>query len=277
MANNLRFIPLTEVLKITCAERCKQDKNKWDTEQGKISISGMKFINWSKQIGGGGAIDLIMHLKNIDFKTAVIELSELFSIFSYNDIDDDNSTCNRGLKIPVSDYSKFKWVKKYLYEKRGINHRLIEKLYYEKILYSDRYANAIFLLLGKNNITVGAEIRGTGHKKWCTMAIGSKKDQGYFSIKNEKINKSSILCESAIDAISCLILYPNCHCISTSGARSNPLWLNALIAENYNVYCGFDSDETGDKMASAMIKLHPSIIRLRPKKHDWNEVLKSKK
>jgi hypothetical protein len=40
--------------------------------------------------------------------------------------------------------------------------------------------------------------------------------------------------------------------------------------------CGFDSDETGEKMANKMIFLHPTIKILKPCKHNWNEVLISK-
>ena len=83
-----------------------------------------------------------------------------------------------------------------------------------------------------------------------------------------------ILCECAIDAISCLELYPSCLCVSTSGARASPSWLCSLICERREIYCGFDADSTGEAMASNMMALHPEIRRLRPSQHDWNDVLK---
>jgi hypothetical protein len=42
------------------------------------------------------------------------------------------------------------------------------------------------------------------------------------------------------------------------------------------VYCGFDSDATGDVIAEQMIAFHPSLRRLRPSQHDWNDILKSR-
>ena len=40
------------------------------------------------------------------------------------------------------------------------------------------------------------------------------------------------------------------------------------------IYCGFDSDSAGENMAKEMIALYPSVKRLRPIEHDWNDVLK---
>ncbi len=85
-----------------------------------------------------------------------------------------------------------------------------------------------------------------------------------------------VLCESAIDAISFFALYPTWLSISTSGATPNPVWLKSFINTGYEIYCGFDSDETGENVAQKMITLYPGIKRLSPQKHDWNEVLISK-
>jgi hypothetical protein len=40
------------------------------------------------------------------------------------------------------------------------------------------------------------------------------------------------------------------------------------------LFCGFDRDDTGEAMAQAMIRFHPSIHRLRPSRKDWNDVLR---
>jgi len=63
---------------------------------------------------------------------------------------------------------------------------------------------------------------------------------------------------------------------STSGATPTPAWLKSFSNNGYKIYCGFDSDKTGDKPAKKMIALHPTIRRLSPGKHDWNELLISK-
>jgi DNA primase len=114
------------------------------------------------------------------------------------------------------------------------------------------------------------------------MAPGSRKDLGFFSIPAPNINTAEedqrpiILCESAIDAISCHALHPGHCCISTSGAHPNPSWLSRLIDLGRHVHCGFDADDTGERMARAMTAFHPEVQRLRPARHDWNDLLKSR-
>jgi len=79
-ADLVRQIDLISVRRITGALQDKLDKKKWDTCKGVISVSGPKFMNWSHGSGGGGTIDLVLHLKNLDFKTAVLWLADRFLI-----------------------------------------------------------------------------------------------------------------------------------------------------------------------------------------------------
>ncbi|WP_367278843.1 toprim domain-containing protein [Desulfobacula sp.] len=48
-----------------------------------------------------------------------------------------------------------------------------------------------------------------------------------------------------------------------------------FIINGCKIYCGFDADKTGDTMTNKMINRYPSIKRLRPSKHDWNDVLQA--
>jgi len=122
---------------------------------------------------------------------------------------------------------------------------------------------------------VGAELRGPTARPWRGMAPGSRKDPGYFAVPTVPCS-AIILCESALDALSCSALPPRPHCLSTAGARPNPRWLSAFIDQGLRIYCGFDADPTGDAMALAMISLYPTVKRLRPSLKDWNDVLRSR-
>lgn len=269
--DQLRHIPLPAVLRETGAQRDRSDKAKWHTPQGAISITGMKFMNWHQGLGGGGAIDLAMHLNDLDFKAAVAWLRCHFLIPPGS----DPPPAPRRLTLPPPDRSRLSAVKHYLVHDRAITPSLTDALIASGKLYADRRGNAVFLLLGKENTPVGAELRGTGPHRWRGMAPGSQKDRGYFSVDALDAARV-ILCESAIDAISCLLLHPASLCLSTSGARPNPRWLPALLSQHLAVYCGFDADATGDAIAAQMIALHPSLRRLRPSQHDWNAIIKSR-
>ena len=178
------------------------------------------------------------------------------------------------LILPPPDPAKLWQVQQYLIRQRHIPPALVESLVQAGTLYADHRANAVFLLLGKENNPVGAELRGTTSRSWHGLAPGSQKDRGFFSIPTAP-RSAIILVESAIDAISCFALHPQHRCISTAGARPNPRWLVPLLDQGDSVYCGFDADPTGESMARAMIARHPLVQRLCPAQHDWNDVLKA--
>ena len=159
-------------------------------------------------------------------------------------------------------------VRAYLTGRRHLPGPLLEPLVESGKLYADNRGNAVFLLVaGKANRPVGAELRGTGNRVWRGMAPGTHKDSGYFWVGARGCGKI-VLCESAIDSISCFKIQPNRICISTSGARSNPRWLRGLLGRGYEIHRGFDADGPGDAAAREMIALHPAIQRLRPPAHD---------
>jgi hypothetical protein len=274
LAPHLRAIPLETVLPLCGAQRDRYDKRKWHTSAGALSVTGAKFMNWHDGVGGGGAIDLVMHLNHLDFKAAVDWLVHHFpGVLLPPPVP---PTPPSQLQLPPPDPSKLGRVKEYLAQQRGITPTLLDPLLQSGTLYADTRANAVFLLLGKENLPVGAELRGTTQHLWRGLAPGSQKDLGCFSIPATPLPRSVILCESAIDAISCFALHPHHRCLSTAGARPNPRWLAPLVNQGCEVYCGFDADPAGDDMARAMIALHPTVHRLRPADHDWNDVLKAR-
>ena len=108
--DQLRRIPLPAVLRETGAQRDRSDKAKWHTPVGAISITGMKFMNWHQSRGGGGAIDLAMHLNDLDFKRAVAWLQGHFSIPP----DFEPPQAPRHLALPLPNPSRLSAVKHYL-------------------------------------------------------------------------------------------------------------------------------------------------------------------
>jgi hypothetical protein len=269
--DRLRAIPLETVLLLSGATRDRADPAKWHTDRGVISVTGTKFMDWKRSRGGGGAIDLAMHLWDLRFLEAIDWLARHFPD---HDSGDPPPVAPRPLLLPPRDDRRLIHVRRYLYDHRRLPAALVEPLISSGSLYADPRGNAVFLLLGKEDAPVGAEIRGTTGTPWRGMAPGSRKDLGYFSVPVLEPD-ATILCESAIDAVSCLALYCRTLCISTAGARPDPPWLPALLENGRPVYCGFDADPTGDDMASALTARHPSVQRLRPARKDWNEVLKS--
>jgi len=271
--DRLRAVALEAVLRVCGARQDRYDKAKWHTARGVISVTGAKFMNWSRSFGGGGAIDLAMHLGELDFKGA---LEWLARHFPHCALSDSPAAPPPELALPPRDDQRLPALRRYLLGERRLPAALLEPLVACGTLYCDTRGNAVFLLLGKEEAPVGAELRGTTSRPWRAMAPGSRKDLGYFSLPVTHPS-AIILCESAIDAVSCLALHPGTLSISTAGARHNPLWLSSLTRTATPVYCGFDADHTGDTMARAMIELHPGVRRLRPSRKDWNDELRARR
>jgi hypothetical protein len=281
-----REIPLETVLRIRGAMRDRHDRSKWHTEQGTLSIDGQKFMNWETNQGRGGAIDLVMHLAQVDFLAALAWLEIYVGIGSVAHAHAARlqhrlrsvaavSPEHARLRLPARDPGTQDRVLQYLTGRRHLASSLLRPLVESHKLYSDERGNAVFVMVsGQANHPVGAELRGTGARAWRGMAPGSRKDTGYFWI-GTRGSRHIVLCESAIDAISHFQMHGDRVCISTSGIRCNPKWLPALIDRGYTISCGFDADAAGDAMASQMISLHPTIQRLRPPAHDWNDALTS--
>ena len=284
-ADAVRQIPLATVLAFWDAIRDPHDRAKWHTERGPLSVTGSKFTAWHTNHGGGGAIDLVMHLAQVDAGPAVAWLERHLGARTLVVSQDPTSAAansapvpeGRGsLRLPVPHNRQLNRVRQYLTQDRGLSDALLESLIQSGKLYADRRANAVFLLMaGKPNRPVGAELRGTGPRVWRGMAFGTRKDLGFFWL-GAPASRQLVLCESAIDAISYYQMHPDALCLSTSGVRANPLWLPGLLARGYEIHCGFDADEPGDAVAAQMIALHPAVQRLRPSAHDWNDVLRSR-
>jgi len=271
-ADRLRAVPLPAVLHAAGAAPDRHDKTRWHAATGIISVTGCKFFNWNSGVGGGGAIDLVIQLYGLDFTAAIAWLRGRFPDGAPAPL--PPAALNPHLKLPAPHTPALSAVKQYLVDQRRLNSIVVQRLIRSGNLYADGHHNAVFLLRGKRNAPIGAELRGTGPHPWRGMAPGSRKNLGYFSVRGARI-EATVLCESAIDAISCFLIHPHRCCISTAGARSSPAWLSAIIRHGSPIYCGFDADPTGDDMAQAMIERYPAIKRLRPARHDWNDLLRS--
>src|SRR5260370_27488344 len=68
----VRGVPLDDVLERFGAQRDPQDPQRnWKTHAGRITVTDAKFYNHDQETGGGGSIDLAMHLGGFKFTQAV--------------------------------------------------------------------------------------------------------------------------------------------------------------------------------------------------------------
>ena len=172
-ADHLRAIPLETVLPLCGGQRDQHDKHKWHTAEGVLSVNGAKFMNWNGGAGGGGAIDLVIHLRRLDFKAAVDWLAQHFP--GYITPLPLALTPPPQFHLPSPDPSKLGRVQQYLIQQRALAPALLDPLIRSGTLYADTRANAVFLLLGKENIPVGAECAAPPRARGTAWPPGRKR------------------------------------------------------------------------------------------------------
>ena len=286
LAGRVRDLPLNEVAYELGLLPESKDKHKWKNEHHTITITGSKFYDWKQMQGGGGAVDLVMHINECDFKQAIIWLSDRFGEGVTIE-----AVTQKAREIiqnePVTEFvppgieeSKWSGVKEYLTRKRLLPSSLIDKLHDSGLVYADNKQNAVFLRrsLDEEKIT-GASLRGTvgANNTFKGLAKGTKRSEGWFYFERGEQSEDSIkrvvLVESPIDAMSLAVMErtgsKKTLYLSTDGAGNIPLDL----LEDKEITIAYDNDETGAVMAERIKEKLPHAKRKLPKAKDWNEDL----
>lgn len=283
-----REIPLESVLEKFGANRDPQDPNRnWKTHAGRITVTEGKFFNHDQQQGGGGAIDLAMHLGGFKFKEAVAWLGGNIgrdeTVHQYQAEAGKHATRILDttpppkLEVPSPDAGKFARMKNYLTGKRAIPEAIVDNAIEKGRLWADKYANAVFSLRDLEGKQIGAELRGTFDKPF----HGVRGEKGLFFTGTSQ-SKTAVFVESGIDALSYQAMHPNALVIGTAGSGRDMLTAaaRALDEKGYKIIAGFDADKAGEAQTKTLREAIPTatIDRQRPTQgKDWNDELKAQR
>jgi 5S rRNA maturation endonuclease (ribonuclease M5) len=284
---SIRDIPLVQVLSAAGYSRDKDDSAKWRGPAGVISIDikngKSRFFNHSNQKGGGGAIDLSIHLFGFDFKGAVAWLGSEFrpglavgaALHSVREVAIE--AARQPTPLPVPDALTWPRARDYLIKIRGLSPKAVDILHEKGRIFSDGFANLAFVYTHlKTGEGVGCELRGTDPEIPWKGFRGVKKATGFWIRKRN--SREVVIVESAIDAISFAQLHPDriCDVVSLGGVGVAQA---RQIAQEANktgriLTIGFDCDMAGDQVAAIIHREFPQTQRLvSTKGKDWNEEL----
>lgn len=281
----LRAVPVLDVLAALGAQSHPVDKNRWETEAGSIWVEadGDKFNSLhseTEHLKGRGAIDLVMKVKNFEFKEAVSFLAKQFDsslvvgAVTCNTMNRAPALVRRAAKspaapevLPTPTPAHSARLRLYLVEMRGLPGRLVDRLTKAGRIFADQFSNAVF----KNDAGDGFEMRGTGKgSSW----KGQRGRKSGFTVPG--LTKHVAIVESAIEALS-LHAINGFTTISTGGTNSKIATELAKrhLHDGAAVYAAQNADKGGDAQAKALMNELPGVTRLRPGKKDWNDVLRS--
>jgi regulator of replication initiation timing len=247
----LREIPLVDVLRII-ATQDKQDKSKWHTEAGTISITAncQKFNSFdNKDLHGNGAIDLVKVVFGFTFEQARTYLADNFgtsktvATITKQAQQQAITAVSKPVKyseLPEPEHKNINNAVEYLI-KRGLNIDTLRECYKQGLFFADKRNNAVFI----NETKTGAEIVGTTATRFKGFR-GTKQD--LWSFGTIKAGGLAVITESAIDALSAIAKGAD-YVISTAGAYSKQFLITKikeLSKAGMKIYTAFDNDKAGN-------------------------------
>lgn len=300
LRNRIRDIPLAEVLTRLGLTPAKDDKKQYvDGEKRfRITLQNTKFYDHAAGKGGGGAIDLAMHVLDTDFKSATswlastIGVDETVRAVAARALENAESTVaaaqQKGpFQLPAMEPDR-DLIRRYLCKKRGLDEALVEHLIDAGQIVSDARRNVGFVMRDAEDRPMGLELKGTDEDRTFTgLALGSSREATFRLGHDPGASGQAprvVLTESAIDALSYFEMHASDQPLlvaSTSGTRSvPPESLEAALQAAPEVAVAYDRDAAGHQASSGLLNalrhLYRGVVkRLLPTAKDWNDDLRA--
>lgn len=288
----LRALPLETVLTRFGAQRDPKDpRRNWRFGASRITVTGEKFHDHTRAQGGGGAIDLALHLLGYGisqpppgaFREAAAWLGTSAAAPARPVLQTEPCVpASRPPTVapPESYPPALPRVRWYLTLARALPPALVDQAIAKQLLFADRHHNVVFRLRDETLQEVGYALRGTYDERYPYHRTAGHR--GLF-IVGSGAAKVAAFVESAIDALSYKTLRPQTLVLSTTGEPGELARAMAqrLRQQGFAVIAAFDADRAGDRFAAKLSKeLDGAATRHRPDERlgkDWNAVLRAQR
>ena len=238
-----------------------------------VTVSGNRWYRHS-QNKGGYPVDFVMEFYHATFPEAVKML-----------IDEEGEGRQKSCLAPSPDFrlseksETNETVIKYLTEIRRLEKDLVEEWIAGGNIYEEKkHHNVVFVGRDADGIPRYAHCGGTGGIKYRGDVAGSDKSYG-FCHRGE--DNQLFVFEAAIDLLSFIQLFPKDwkkrSYLSLGGVSS--VALMTFLSERpqiTSVFLCLDNDHTGNEACEKLAGEIPDgyrVIRLKPARKDWNEIL----
>jgi KaiC/GvpD/RAD55 family RecA-like ATPase len=238
-----------------------------------VTVSGNRWYRHS-QNKGGYPVDFVMEFYHATFPEAVKML-----------IDEEGEGRQKSCLAPSPDFrlpeksETNETVIKYLTEIRRLEKDLVEEWIAGGNIYEEKkHHNVVFVGRDADGIPRYAHCRGTGGIKYRGDVAGSDKSYG-FCHRGE--DNQLFVFEAAIDLLSFIQLFPKDwkkrSYLSLGGVSS--VALMTFLSERpqiTSVFLCLDNDHAGNEACEKLAGEIPDgyrVIRLKPARKDWNEIL----
>ncbi|MFR8944442.1 MAG: AAA family ATPase [Blautia obeum] len=238
-----------------------------------VTVSGNRWYRHS-QSKGGYPVDFVMEFYYATFPEAVKML-----------IGEEGEGRQKSCPAPSKDFrlpeknEDNEMIVKYLTESRALEKNLVMEWIARGDIYEEKkHHNVIFVGRDADGIPRYAHCRGTGEMKYRGDVVGSDKSSGFCY---RGTDNQLFVFEAAIDLLSFIQLFPKDwkkrSYLSLGGVSSRALM--AFLSERPQitfVFLCLDNDQAGNEACEKLageISERYSVIRLKPSRKDWNEIL----
>jgi Toprim-like/Protein of unknown function (DUF3991) len=218
LADQVRGIPLRDVLARYGFETKPEGTTlRARSEHYNIVVTGNRWFDNKANVGGGGAIDLVMHIAGVDFSGACRSLVDDFRPLAaaQSDLSFPSSFRSRPATAKksfeelaaiyaVREDSNWPVARAYLTEKRGIDPAIVDELHAVGSVYTNNHRpnpSLVFLHRDQHGKARGATLRDTRHQSAFRPCLGNKLS-AWFAIGNLAEADRIAAVESPIDALS---------------------------------------------------------------------------
>ena len=238
-----------------------------------VTVSGNRWYRHS--LGRGGyPVDFVMEFYNATFLEAV-------KMLTGEEGEGRNSACpapSPDFRLPEKEENNDRIIR-YLTENRGIEKNMVEEWIGSGDIYEEKkHHNVVFVGRDADGIPRYAHCRGTGETKYRGDVAESDKSYGFC---HRGTDNQLFVFEAAIDLLSFIQLFPKDwkkrSYLSLGGISSAALM--AFLSERpqiTSVFLCLDNDHAGNEASEKLAIEIPdgySVIRLKPSRKDWNEIL----
>ena len=241
-----------------------------------VTISGNRWYRHS-QSKGGYPVDFVMEFYYATFPEAV-------KMLIGEEGEGRQKSCpapSKDFRLPEKNEDNEK-IMKYLTKKREIEKTLVEDWIDRGDIYEEKeHHNVIFVGRDADGIPRYAHCRGTGEMKYRGDVAGSDKAFGFC---HRGTDNQLFVFEAAIDLLSFIQLFPKDwkkrSYLSLGGVSS--VALMTFLSERpqiTSIFLCLDNDQAGNEACEKLageISEGYSVIRLKPSRKDWNEILCNK-
>ena len=238
-----------------------------------VTVSGNRWYRHS-QGRGGYPVDFVMEFYNATFPEAV-------KMLTGEEGEGRQKSCpapSKDFRLPEKNEDN-EMIVKYLTESRELEKNLVMEWIARGDIYEEKkHHNVVFVGRDADGIPRYAHCRGTGEMKYRGDVVGSDKSSGFCY---RGTDNQLFVFEAAIDLLSFIQLFPKDwkkrSYLSLGGVSS--IVLMAFLSERpqiTSVFLCLDNDQAGNEACEKLageISEGYSVIRLKPSRKDWNEIL----